>query len=191
MQERFFFCFKKIDGGTNAEAVSIVLLQQLGVDCSAENEVHRDRLIAQTFDGASVMRGATNGVRRVVQDIYPNAHFIHCYAHQLNLIMQQAVSSNTPVCGFFSDISGFSSFFSRSPKKTATLDNIVAWRLPGTSQMHWKFHSHAVSIVYENKAVLLECINTIRLTPEFYSISIRDAKGFCPMLGVKEFLFFP
>jgi hypothetical protein len=56
------------------------------------------------------MRGATGGVRRKFQDIYPNAQFIG-YTHQLNLVMQQAVSSITPVRGFFSDISGFSSFF--------------------------------------------------------------------------------
>ena len=45
LQERFF-SFKQIDGGTTAEAISNVLLQQLGVVCSAENEVDRDRLMA-------------------------------------------------------------------------------------------------------------------------------------------------
>ncbi|KAK0152292.1 Zinc finger MYM-type protein 1 [Merluccius polli] len=44
------------------------------------------------YDGASVMRGAISGVQRIIQDEYPNAHYIHCYAHQLNLIMQQATS---------------------------------------------------------------------------------------------------
>lgn len=189
LQERFF-CFKQIDGGTTAEAISKVLLQQLGVVCSAENEVDRDRLIAQTFDGASVMRGAKGGVRRMVQDAYPNAHFIHCYAHQLNLVMQQAVSSITPVRVFFSDIGGFSAFFSRSPKRTATLDSVVAKRLPRASQTRWNFHSRVVSTVYENKDLLLECFNTIQQSPEFDSISIREAKGYCRMLGDKEFLFF-
>ncbi|KAG7467874.1 hypothetical protein MATL_G00136830 [Megalops atlanticus] len=38
------------------------------------------------------MRGATAGIERKIQDVFPNAHYIHCYAHQLNLIMQQATS---------------------------------------------------------------------------------------------------
>ncbi|KAL2086792.1 hypothetical protein ACEWY4_017851 [Coilia grayii] len=189
LQERFF-SFKQIDGVTTAEAISKVLLQQLGVVCSAENDVDRERLIAQTFDGASVMRGGTGGVRRKIQDLSPNAHFIHCYAHQLNLVMQQAVSSVASVRGFFSDICGFCSFFSRSPKRTATLDNIVARRLPRISQMRWNFHSRAVSTVYENKDVLLECFKTIRESPEFDSTSIREANGYCRMLTDKQFLFF-
>ena len=42
---------------------------------------------------------------------------MHCYAHQLNLIMQQATSRIKKVNVFFSDLSGIASFFSRSPKR--------------------------------------------------------------------------
>ncbi len=59
---------------------------------TALKECQKSKLISQAYDGASMMRGATAGVQRKMLDVYPNAHYIHCYAHQLNLIMQQATS---------------------------------------------------------------------------------------------------
>lgn len=188
VQERFF-CFKSIDGQTNADGISRVLLDQLGLVCLPESEADKSRLIAQTYDGASVMRGATGGVRRKVQDVYPNAHFIHCYAHQLNLVMEQAVSALTPVRCFFSDLGGFSGFFSRSPKRTALLDEVVNTRLPRSSQTRWNFGSRAVCTVFENRDLLLECFERIQASRDFDSHTVREAKGFSRMLSDPEFLF--
>ena len=55
----------------------------------------KGKLIAQTYDGAAIMKGHVNGVRTQVQRVYPEAHFTHCYAHQLNLVMEQACSKHT------------------------------------------------------------------------------------------------
>ncbi|KAL4153992.1 hypothetical protein QTP88_001825 [Uroleucon formosanum] len=53
-----------------------------------------DKLIAQTYDGASVMSGNINGVQAKIKLHYPNANYVHCYAHQLNLVMANAASIN-------------------------------------------------------------------------------------------------
>ncbi|KAJ4946943.1 hypothetical protein JOQ06_008986 [Pogonophryne albipinna] len=45
----------------------------------------KEKLIAQTYDGAAVMSGNVRGVQTVMKETYPNAQFVHCYAHQLNL----------------------------------------------------------------------------------------------------------
>lgn len=60
--------FKTIDGHMNADSISKVLIEQLHVVCS-DSEFDKGRLIAHTFDGASVMRGASGGVRKKVQDV--------------------------------------------------------------------------------------------------------------------------
>jgi hypothetical protein len=101
-------------------------------------EGQRGKLIAQVYEGAAVMRGATGGVQRKVKDVYGSAHYVHCYAHQLNLIMQQATSHITKVCAFFSDLGGFAAFFSRSSKRTAVLDKMVAHRLPRAGLLNWR-----------------------------------------------------
>ena len=187
VQERFF-SFKSIDGQSNADGISAVILDQLRLVCSPEITADRARLIAQTYDGASVMRGASGGVRKKVQDVYPNAHFIHCYAHQLNLVMEQAASALTPVRCFFSDLGGFSGFFSRSPKRAALLDEVVETRLPRSSQTRWNFGSRAVCTVFENRDRLLECFERIQASRDFDSNTVREDKGFSRMLSDPEFL---
>jgi hypothetical protein len=60
-----------------------------------------DMLICQSYDGATAMNGRLNGVQKIVNNNYKNAHFIHCYAHQLNLILTQATSQNREIRIFF------------------------------------------------------------------------------------------
>lgn len=45
---------------------------------------HNDKMISQSYDGAAVMSGQISGVQKLIKDKYKNAHFIHCYVHQLN-----------------------------------------------------------------------------------------------------------
>nr|CAH7744210.1 unnamed protein product [Callosobruchus chinensis] len=46
----------------------------------------------------------TNGVQAIIKRTYPHAHFIHCYAHQFNLIIQRAAQCNESVKVFFLQI---------------------------------------------------------------------------------------
>ena len=54
----------------------------------------KKKLIAQTYDGASVMRGRIGGVHFKVKEVYENAYYVHCAAHQLNLVLSMAASCN-------------------------------------------------------------------------------------------------
>lgn len=128
IQERFFE-FIPMENA-NAESIATVILDRLSALIPPEAKA---KLIAQAYDGASVMRGATGGVQKKVLDVYNNAHYVHCYAHQLNLVMQQATSKIPKVATFFSELGGFCAFFSRSPKRTSVLDDVVGSRLPKTS----------------------------------------------------------
>ena len=108
------------------------------------------------------MRGEKAGVQQKVREHFKNAHYVHCYAHQLNLIMQQATSRIKKVNIFFSDLSGIATFFSRSPKRTSILDQTVARRLPRASSTRWNFNSRVVNTVYENRDDLIQCFEAIR-----------------------------
>ena len=67
--------------------------------------------MAQTYDGAANLSGSRSGVQTRIKDHYPYAHFIHCYAHKLNLILQKAHSQNKNVQIFFYNLSGIPTFF--------------------------------------------------------------------------------
>ena len=58
------------------------------------------------------MSGQHRGVQSIVKETYPNAHYVHCYAHQLNLILQQATSQIVSVRVFFAHINAFFLFSS-------------------------------------------------------------------------------
>ena len=107
------------------------------------------------------MSGQHRGVQSIVREAYPNAHYVHCYAHQLNLVLQQATSQIDSVRLFFAHLNSFSVFFSHSTKRVLCLDNCVAIRIPRSVQTRWNFECRIVSTVFEHKDDLKECFNRI------------------------------
>ncbi|XP_013882550.1 zinc finger MYM-type protein 1 [Austrofundulus limnaeus] len=184
VQERFLE-FIPLQSAT-PDSIATVLLDRLS---SILPEDQKHKLISQSYDGASVTRGAS-GVQKKVQEVYVNAHYVHCYAHQLNLIMQQVTSHIPEVSQFFSDLAGFSAFFSRSPKRRSVLDKVMARRLPGACSVGWDVHSPAVNTVFEHKDDLLQCFQTIRDSEEFDPTTVREAGGFVRLLEDDAFSFF-
>ncbi|KAK6325060.1 hypothetical protein J4Q44_G00044020 [Coregonus suidteri] len=187
VQERFFE-FLPISESTSVSIASVLLERLNGLFADDE----KVKLIAQAYDGASVMRGEKAGVQKKVREHFKNAHYVHCYAHQLNLIMQQATSRIKKVNIFFSDLSGITTFFSRSPKRTSILDQTVARRLPRPSSTRWNFNSRVVNTVYENRDDLIECFEAIRTGSlgSFDQGTVREASGYVRMLHDEDFIFF-
>ena len=77
-----------------------------------------EKLISQTYNGTSTMKGCHGGVQKLMRETHPHVHFVHCYAHQLNLIMQQACTNqvaSTKV--FFANLCTFPAFFSGATKR--------------------------------------------------------------------------
>lgn len=83
---------------------------------------------------AAVMSGQNSRVNVRVRETHPFANFIHCYAHQLNLIITQATSQNNHIKIFFSNLSEIPVFFSNSPQRLTVLDDIVGSGLPTAVQ---------------------------------------------------------
>ncbi|TVU39404.1 hypothetical protein EJB05_12821, partial [Eragrostis curvula] len=57
------------------------------------------RLRGQGYDGASNMRGQFNGLQKQIRDENPYAFYVHCFAHQLQLV----IVAVTSCCSSFSD----------------------------------------------------------------------------------------
>ncbi|XP_065651258.1 SCAN domain-containing protein 3-like [Hydra vulgaris] len=121
----------------------------------------KEKLIAQAFDGAAVMSGSRNGVQSLMKEVYPNAHYVHCYAHQLNLVLKKVCSSNKRVRRFFSTLSGFGAFFTSSPKRNDLLREITFKQIPRVCETRWNFRSKIVTCIKENKTKIGECFNKI------------------------------
>lgn len=148
------------------------------------------KLVAQTYDGAAVMAGELNGLQAKIKSIAPQAIFTHCYAHALNLVMGKACNSIQQVRVFFSTLSGFSAYFSKSTKRTNVLDQICKNRLPTNAPTRWNFTSRAVLTVNTYREKLIEVFDFIIESPDFDQSSIREAVGLRSSLQDFKFIFF-
>ena len=59
-------------------------------------------IISQGYDGTSVMSGQCSGVQQRIRNVAPNALYIHCYAHTLNLVLVDSVKMVPYATEFFS-----------------------------------------------------------------------------------------
>jgi len=134
------------------------------------------------------MSGELNGVQAKVKEHAPDAIFIHCYAHRLNLVLSQAASSNAKCNVFFFTLGGLSTFFTTSSKRMSLLDDIVKTRFPKLAPTRWSYSARLVETVQHNLEDLLQLFDHIVETPQsFDQKSINDAQGFLLTLSGFDF----
>ncbi|CAF4122768.1 unnamed protein product, partial [Rotaria magnacalcarata] len=81
--------------------------------------------IAMCFDGASVLSGKHAGVQALLrQQHIPNAIYVHCYAHKLNLVICNVTKSVPCLSEFYSIISKIYTYFHTSSVTNETLKRI-------------------------------------------------------------------
>ncbi|KAJ1258931.1 hypothetical protein BS78_10G113900 [Paspalum vaginatum] len=85
---------------TTSNALKKSLLEML-----AKYELSVARLRGQGYDGASNMRGEFNGLQKQIRDENPNAFYVHCFAHQLQLVIVFVTSSYSSFDDFFNYVS--------------------------------------------------------------------------------------
>jgi hypothetical protein len=120
-----------------------------------------DKLVGQSYDGAAAVGAKDKKIQANIKAKYPNAHFVHCYAHQLDGIMAQASSQCNQVRLFFSNIQDVPDFFSNSPERVALLDAIVGGKIARSVPTWWDFESRVVNVVFEYREELIECMEAI------------------------------
>lgn len=132
-----FFGFYDVSGGKTARNLSDKILEILNL-CKITN-----KLVSQTYDGASVMSGSKGGVQTIIKETCPHALFIHCYAHQLNLVLLHNSKRIKEVKLFICNLTSFRTFFSRSPLRMDELRK-QGFAIPGGNETRWNFHSRSV-----------------------------------------------
>ncbi|GBL78898.1 hypothetical protein AVEN_48875-1 [Araneus ventricosus] len=134
------------------------------------------------------MSGQHAGVQAFIRLAYKNAQYVHCYAHRLNLIVEQETSQNKQVRVFFSHLSNITNFFNKSPQRIAILDETVRKRTPLCSATRWNFKSRTINKVYEYREQLIECMGKIESTSK-QAVAINQAGAIRRKLEVSKFMF--
>ena len=90
-----FLTFVKAES-LNAESLSDYIIRTL-----RDYNLDPALIVSQGYDGASVMSGSCSGVQQRIKMIAPNATYIHCYAHCLNLALVDCVRKVQDASEFF------------------------------------------------------------------------------------------
>ncbi|CAK1599564.1 unnamed protein product [Parnassius mnemosyne] len=101
-----------------AEGLKIEILntiKEYGIDLS--------KCRGQGYDGANVMSGLYGGLQALIKEHAPNADYVHCAAHALNLILNDAAKRVIEVSTFFNNLEKIYTFFSNSIKRWTMLSN--------------------------------------------------------------------
>lgn len=85
-------CF--IDCSASRDAAGIVEGIKKGLESSGLQDVP---IVAQSYDGASVMSGHLTGVQQRIKEDYPFAIYVHCMAHKLNLVLVESCTVNRDI----------------------------------------------------------------------------------------------
>jgi hypothetical protein len=75
------------------------------------------RLWGQGYDGASNMRGEFNGLQKLIRDENPYAFYVHCFAHQLQLIVVAVSRCCKGLEDFFDDAKEIANLTSASCRR--------------------------------------------------------------------------
>ena len=83
----------------------------------------------QGYDGASNMKGEIKGLKTLIMKESPSAYYIHCFAHQLQLVLVSLAKNNVGCGWFFDQVSQLLNVIGVSCKRHDMLRNVRAQEL--------------------------------------------------------------
>lgn len=124
--------------------------------------------VAQCYDGASVMSGPFSGVQARLRAKAPQAIYIHCHAHRLNLVIANCVEGVGTVGSFFSLVQNLYTFISNSntrhqlfveSQKATQLPVLELERSAATRWSYWYRSISKIRLRYECVLAVLSAVS--------------------------------
>ena len=182
--ERFLKCYN-VSSDRTAPAISSIVKDVL----IHYGDSVLNKLIMQTYDGASVMSGHISGVQTLVRGDYPFAYFFHCTAHCINLVLYQSASSIPLVRVFFANVAAFSTFACNSPRSKDVLHS-SGIDIPKPGETRWYYCSRTISALYDKYKTLLDLLERNIENPQGWDdASISQASGLYHFMNCFLFCF--
>ncbi|CAN7977490.1 unnamed protein product [Ixodes persulcatus] len=129
--------------------------------------VATEYLRAQAYDGAASMSGAYNGVQALIRQQFPNAIYVHCGSHSLNLSLSSACSV-PQIRNCMGTIAKVCEFF-HTPKRQAALSDQIeklvlkpcVTRLKSLCPTRWVQRHDALNVFVELRKPVLVTLQDI------------------------------
>uniref|UniRef100_A0A672YQ65 HAT C-terminal dimerisation domain-containing protein n=1 Tax=Sphaeramia orbicularis TaxID=375764 RepID=A0A672YQ65_9TELE len=146
----------------DAASITAAIVNQL-----QEKGIDQLKCVAQTYDGAAVMRGAVGGVQAHFQKQHPEVIYVHCYPHELNLVLWHTCRAVSEATELFNMLESVHSFFSKLGLEQRELVQL--------SNTRWACQLRSVTAVLENFTAIIECLCTVN-TPVAVGLKAKLSK---------------
>ena len=178
-----FLKFVNVSQDRSAPAITAIVKEIL----NRYGESLKEKLVMQTYDGATVMSGHIGGVQTLLRQDYPFAFFFHCAAHRLNLVLCQSASRISHAKVFFANVSAFSSFTSVSSKRKELFRSHDI-DIPSPGETRWYYRSRTIGVIFEKYEPLVNALEEIEDMPQSWDdATVTQASGLLQYLN--SFLF--
>jgi len=139
------------------------IFKELGLDWT-------NYLVGQSYDGASNMRGAYQGLQALVRDKANSALYVWCWAHRLSLAVKKAAGSCLDSAELFSNLKAVYNIINGSKNNVETYENFFKQNYPGQQMMRlkrvdttrWMSHSFALNTVLRAFDAIIETLQYIK-----------------------------
>nr|CAI5832391.1 unnamed protein product [Callosobruchus analis] len=107
-------------GATDCSAAG---LKTVILNLTREYGIDLTKCRGQGYDGANVMSGVYGGLQTLIKEHAPNADYVQCAAHALNLVLNDAARHVREVSTFFDNLEKIYTFFGNRIKRWAMLSD--------------------------------------------------------------------
>ncbi len=158
------------------------VLQSHGIDLS--------NIRGQCYDGANNVSGIRTGLQARIKELSPSALFVHCYAHILNLVIVDAMTSNTIARDFFGTLQNLYVFIQTCTKRHAvymekqaeihtnscSAERFQIRTLKNLCETRWACRADAINTFNATIGAIVATLKHIRETDQKPNI-VAEAKG--------------
>ena len=184
-----FIQFSELPGGSAEDFFNILqtAIQKLGLSLSM--------CYGQSYDGTNTMSGELSGLQTRVREVAPNALYTHCCAHNLNLVLIDAVSSNNQSKLFFGTLESIYVFLTGSLPRLSILkeeqDKLEPFtkELKRLSDTRWASRKQSVeAVLLSLPAINLALKRILNGEIKCTAKQLSDAQGLLEQINRYEFL---
>jgi len=144
------------------------------------------KIFSQVYDGASVMAGKNGGVQRILQEREDREiPYIHCFNHQLHLVVVHAMSAERPVKDFLHVCGELYNFFR---KPTVSL-HYNGEKLKRLLEQRWTGHLATVTTILRSFEPITSLLQEICESRTRGADMRMEATGLLREVSEKSFLF--
>jgi len=154
----------------SAETTGQALFSLFSKVMDSHNIDWKSYLIGQSYDGAASMQGKYNGLQTKVKELCPQATFVWCHAHRLDLIVVSSVGSCLAAMNLFGNLEKVFVFISCSKKRNSLYREKQKILYPKAriraikkvETTRWMSQSYALATVLKTLDAILDTLDEIK-----------------------------